>query len=238
MPEHGQIGCIAPVGSVGGGISATAVDEALAQPTDFSACDAGTTDAGPFSRGMGLPAFPREAVKHDLSLMLRATRKANIPVIVGSAGTAGGDVHVDWVLEIVREIVAEYKLKLRMAVIYAEQDKTYLKDLLKHNRIVPLNPAPPISDNVIDRSSRIVGMMGVEPLQQAIRDGADFVLAGRCSDSALFAAIPVMRGFPPGLAWHAGMGSECGTLVCETLGKGVIATTVSHYVITIPPDGA
>jgi hypothetical protein len=120
-------------------------------------------------------------------------------------------VHVDGVLAIVREIVAEHKLKLRTAVIYAEQDKTYLKNLLKHHRIVPLDPALPISDNVIDRSRRIVGMMGVEPLQQAIEGGADFVLAGRCSDSALFAAIPVMRGFPPGLAWHAGKVSECGT---------------------------
>jgi len=237
MPDSDQIRFIAPVGSVGGGISAGALDEALAQPTDFIACDAGTTDAGPFSLGMGIPAFPREAVKHDLSLMLRAARNANIPVVVGSAGTAGGDVHVDWVLEIAREIVAEYKLKLRTAVIYAEQDKTYLKNLLKDDRIVPLNPAPPISDNVIDRSSRIVGMMGVEPLQQAIGDGADFVLAGRCSDSALFAAIPVMRGFPPGLAWHAGKVSECGTLVCETLGKGVISTTVSHDQITIRPYG-
>src|SRR5258707_10985089 len=228
MSDNGRIRFVAPIGSVGGGISAVALNEALAQPTDFIACDAGTTAAGPFSLGMGIPAFPREAEKHDLSLMLRAARKANIPVIVGSAGTAGGDVHVDWVLEIVREIVGEHKLKLRTAVIYAEQDKTYLKNLLKHNPIGPLNPALPIREPVIDRSTRIVGMMGVEPLQQAIRDGADFVLAGRCSDSALFAAIPVMRGFPPGLAWHAGKVSECGTLVCETLGKGVISTTVRY----------
>src|SRR5258706_12913294 len=216
MSDSGQIRFIAPVGSVGGGISDGALDEVVAQRTDFIVCDGGTTDAGPFSLGMGIPAFPREAVKHDLSLMLRAARKANIPVIVGSAGTAGGDVHVDGVLGIVREIVAENNLKLRTAVIYAEQNNSYLKNLLKHDRIVPLNPAPSISDNVIDRSSRIVGMMGVEPLQQAIRHGADFVLAGRCSDSPLFAAIPVMRGFPPGLAWHAGKVSECGTLVCET----------------------
>jgi hypothetical protein len=186
---------------------------------------------------MGIPAFPREAVKRDLSLMLRAGRKANIPVIVGSAGTAGGDVHVDSVLEIVREIVAEHKLKLRTSVIYAEQDKAYLKRLLHQNRILPLDPALPISNGIIDSSSRIVGMMGVEPLQQAIGDGADFVLAGRCSDSALFAAIPVMRGFPPGLAWHAGKVSECGTLVCDTLGKGVISTTISGEQVTIRPYG-
>jgi len=39
------------------------------------------------------------------------------------------------------------------------------------------------------------------------------------------------------LAWHAGKVSECGTLVCETLGKGVIFTTVSHDEITIRPYG-
>jgi len=232
-----QIRFISPIGSVGGGICSTALDEVLAQAPHFIACDAGTTDAGPFSLGMGIPAFPREAVERDLSLMLRAGRKANIPVIIGSAGTAGGDVHVDWVLEIAREIVAQHHLALRTAVIYAEQDKAYLKKLLQQNRILPLDPAPSISDSIIDSSSRIVGMMGVEPLQEAIADGADFVLAGRCSDSALFAAIPLMQGFPPGLAWHAGKVSECGTLVCETLGKGVIFTTISQDEITIRPYG-
>src|SRR5258708_9637320 len=111
MPENGQIRFIAPVGSVGGGISAVALDEALAQPTDFIACDAGTTDAGPFSLGMGIPAFPREAVKHDLSLMMRAARKANIPVIVGSAGTAGGDLHLDLVLQLVRPTIPHHQLQ-------------------------------------------------------------------------------------------------------------------------------
>jgi hypothetical protein len=236
-PKLQQIRFISPVGSVGGGICSAAFDEALAQAPHFIACDAGTTDAGPFSLGMGVPAFPREAVKRDLSLILRAGRKANIPVIIGSAGTAGGDVHVDWVLEIAREIVAEHHLRLRTAIIYAEQDKAYLKRLLQQNRILPLDPAPPISDRIIDQSSRIVGMMGVEPLQQAIADGADFVLAGRCSDSALFAAIPLMQGFPPGLAWHAGKVSECGTLVCEALGKGVIFTTISQDEISIRPYG-
>src|SRR4029077_7090533 len=114
-------------------------------------------------------------------------------VLVGSAGTAGGAGYVAWGLKNAREIVYENHLNLRTAVIYAEQEKTYLKRLLHQNRILPLDPAPPISDSIIDSSSRIVGMMGVEPLQQAILEGANFVLAGRCSDSALFAAIPLMQ---------------------------------------------
>ena len=155
--ESQQIRFIAPVGSVGVGISSADLDEALTQSPHFIACDAGTTDAGPSSLGTGMPAFPREAVKRDLSLMLRAGQKANIPVMIGSAGTAGGDVHVDWVLDIAREIVAEHRLILRTAVIYAEQDKTYLKTLMHQNRILPLESAPPISDSIIENSSRCVG---------------------------------------------------------------------------------
>ena len=44
---------------------------------------------------------------------------------------------MDWVLEIVREVVREHGLKLRMAVIYTDLDKEYLKTLLRQNRILP-----------------------------------------------------------------------------------------------------
>jgi len=191
----------------------------MAQEPHFIAADAGTTDAGPYSLGSGLSAFPREMIKQDLALMLRAGKRAGVPVLVGSAGTAGGDAHVDWTLDIAREVAKENDLSIRTAVIHSEQDKSYLKQLLRENRIRPLDPAPPVDARTIDRSIRVVGMMGVEPLQRALEGGADFVLAGRCSDSALFAALPILRGFPEGLAWHAGKISECGTMSAETMGK-------------------
>ena len=37
------------------------------------------------------------------------------------------------------------------------------------------------------------------------------MLAGRATDTAIFAAIPLARGFDPGLTWHAGKIAECGT---------------------------
>jgi len=39
--------------------------------------------------------------------MLRAGRQAGIPVLIGSAGTAGGDAHVNWTLDIAREVAKE-----------------------------------------------------------------------------------------------------------------------------------
>jgi acyclic terpene utilization AtuA family protein len=55
-----------------------------------------------------------------------------------------------------------------------------------------------------------VAMMGAEPIQAAVAGGADVVVAGRCSDSALFAAIPLARGFDAGASWHAAKILECG----------------------------
>jgi len=190
----------------------------------------------PFHWEWEVPAFPREAVKRDLSLMLRAARKANIPVIVGSAGTAGGDVHVDGVLEIVREIVAEHKLKLAHSRNLFGTGQDLPQELAKAE---PHRSAEPGASHQRQRhrsqqSHRRHDGRGAAPAG-GLRTGRILFWLGRCSDSALFAAIPVMRGFPPGLAWHAGKVSECGTLVCETLGKGVISTTVSHDQITIRP---
>jgi Acyclic terpene utilisation family protein AtuA len=218
---------------IGAGIPANSLVEAMALRPHFIAGDAGTTDAGPFSLGSGQPAFAREAVKADLALVIRSGREAGIPVIVGSVGTAGSDAQVDWALDIVREIVEEHGLLLRVAVVKAEQDVDYLVAMLAEGRLVALEPAPPLDADAIRRTVHVVGMMGVEPIQDALTMGADLVLAGRASDSALFAAIPIMRGFPPGLAWHAGKIVECGTVACETLGKGVIFGTIrdDHFVV-------
>jgi hypothetical protein len=222
---------------VGAGVDRDALDEALQHHPHFIACDAGTTDAGPFSLGSGRPAFPREAVKRDLAILLDAGRREGVPVLIGSAGTSGGDAQVDWVLDIADEIVKEAGVKLRTAVIYAEQDKDLLIEKLREGRIKPLDAAPHLDEDRIRRSSRIVGMMGAEPLQMALAAGVDFVLAGRCSDTALYAAMPVMQGFPEGLAWHAGKVVECGTMACVTAGKGVMFVHLRHDEFIVKPIG-
>src|SRR6267154_1868355 len=175
---------------VGAGIDRDALNEALQSNPHFIACDAGTTDAGPFSLGSGRPAFAREAVE-----------------------------------------------KLRTAVIYAEQDKDFLIEKLREGGIKPLDAAPHLDEVRIRRSSRIVGMMGAEPLQMALAEGVDFVLAGRCSDTALYAAMPIMHGFPAGLAWHAGKVVECGTMACVTAGKGVMLVRLRHDDFIVRPFG-
>ena len=56
-------------------------------------------------------------------------------------------------------------------------------------------------------------MMGEEPFLRAVDQGADVVIAGRASDCAIFAGLPIRMGVPPGLAWHAAKLLECGSAI-------------------------
>lgn len=229
---------IAASGMLGIGINEESLVEALKLDPHFIASDAGTTDAGPFALGMGVSAFPRAAIYRDLAILMRHARPRKIPVLIGSVGTGGADVHVDWVLDIAAEVAREEGLSLKVAAIRSEQSKDFLVEQLEQCKIQALDPAPPLDADRIRRSTRIVAMMGVEPLQAALAEGVDLIVAGRCSDSALFAAMPIQMGLPPGLAWHAGKVVECGQSACEKPTHGVIVGHVREDEVVIHPVGA
>ena len=203
-----EIRVLAGNGCLGTGFKLESLERGVAMNPHVIACDAGSTDSGPSALGAGRPKLSREACKRDLRLLLLARDRLNVPLIVGSCGTSGRDVGVDWVTEMAREIAAEESLTFRLAVIKSDQDASYLKQQLANGLIRPLDPAPPIDDRTFD--SPVVGMMGTEPIVDAIERGAQVILAGRASDSALFAAVPVALGADAGLAWHAAKTLECG----------------------------
>ncbi|HEV2008362.1 MAG TPA: acyclic terpene utilization AtuA family protein, partial [Burkholderiales bacterium] len=211
MPAaENEIRILSPTGVCGSGFIESSFEKALSQKPDFIGCDAGSTDPGPSYLGSGNTAFPKDAIRRDLKLMLLGARRLGIPLLLGSAGTAGADVQLDFFYALVKEIAATEKLKFKLALIHSEQKKPYLTQKLREGRIKPLDPAPEFNQATIDRSEHIVGMMGAEPFMRALEAGAEVIVAGRASDTAIFAAMPVMRGFPEGLAWHAAKILECG----------------------------
>ena len=205
-----EIRILSPTGVCGSGFVEGSFEKALSQEPHVIGCDAGSTDPGPEYLGSGRTAFPADAIRRDLRLMLLGARRLNIPLLIGSAGTGGNDAQLELVHGLVREIATAEGLSFKLALIHAEQDKAYLKKRLREGRIKPLSPAPHFDAAAIDRSEHIVGMMGAEPFQRALNAGAEVVLAGRASDTAIFAAVPIMRGFPEGIAWHAAKILECG----------------------------
>jgi hypothetical protein len=232
-----KIGVASATGSLGGGgLDPETLGKSIALGAEFVGADGGTVDAGPYHLGSGTCAYSRDSMLQEVDQLL-ATVPQGIPIVVGSAGTAGGDPHVDWMMDIVGEVVARRGLQRKVAAIKTEQRPDYLKEMMRKGRVRPLENAPHFDEGTIDRSTRIVGMMGVEPLQHALAEGADIVIAGRCSDSAIFASYPVMRGMPEGIAWHVGKVVECGTLACETMKRGTMLAHLDAAGATITPLG-
>lgn len=221
----GTVRVLVPVGMLGGGFPPDSVFRAAELGTDVIAVDGGSTDSGPHFLGTAQAKTARGAVAYDLRLILLAAAQAAIPVVIGSCGTSGTDSGVDWVYDIAAEVAAAEGLALRVARIYSEQDPASLLPRLKAGRIRPLPPAGPLDAGTLLRCSHVVGVLGHEPIIDALEGGADLVLAGRATDTALIAAVPLWRGLPAGPAWHGAKISECGGL-CTTRpsGSGVLVT--------------
>ncbi|MDR6173026.1 hypothetical protein QE364_001726 [Nocardioides zeae] len=204
-----EIRVFAPTGALGAGFDLEGFRRGVDLRPDVIACDAGSTDSGPSALGSGRPKLSNEAVRRDLRHLLRARDELGVPLVIGSCGTSGRDDGVDLVADLVREIAGEERLDLRMGLVYSDQPAERLVALWDDGAIVPLPHAPAVTSEVLT-DSHVVAMMGVEPIQRLLVAGCDVVLAGRASDTALFAALPALRGADPGLTWHAAKTIECG----------------------------
>jgi hypothetical protein len=208
MPDRMTI--LAPEGMLGYGIPARSMEEGLKRQPDVLAVDAGSTDPGPYYLGAGVPFTNRRAFTRDLTMILEAAHARRLPVLVGSAGGSGGRPHLEYTLEVYREICREHGYRFRTAVIGADVDKAWLKRQIARGRVTPLDVGTELTDAEVDRSARIVAQMGVEPFLRALDLGAEVVIAGRACDAAVMAAPAIRAGFDRALAYHLGKILECG----------------------------
>ena len=207
-----EVCVLAAAGMLGSSFDKTGFYAALEHNPDVIGCDSGTSDSGPFYPGAGVPRMNRKAVKRDLTLMITEGVRRGIPVLVGSAGTAGVDSTVDWMAGIVREIAEENGLHFKLAVIKTEITPEQLKGYMDAGKFHPLEGAPEFTEKDLASLARCVSVIGCEPYVRAISEGAQVVIAGRSSDTAIFAAVPAYYGLGNAFAWHAGKVLECGTL--------------------------
>lgn len=205
---------LAATGQVGTGFLEQSLRRG-AEGATFIGSDAGSTDQGPYYLGSGATQTSEASARRDLGLMLSAAISQGIPVLVGTAGTAGGRPHLERTLAIVRDLARERGWHFKLAAIDSELDRDFLLDAYRKGRITPLDPAPELNEQTIERAERFVGMMGVEPFQRALQAGAQVIIAGRSTDTSIFAALPILHGIPTGIAWHAGKILECGTAAVE-----------------------
>ena len=151
-------------------------------------------------------------MKRDLLLIVKAGLEKNIPVLIGTAGGSGAKPHLQWCMEIVDEVLCDLGRRARVAEIASDQNRDALISALHSGRISELGPVPPLTQDAIEKSSYIVAQMGVEPIIEALDQGAQIIVTGRCYDPAVFAAVPIRAGFSAALSLHLGKILECAAI--------------------------
>jgi hypothetical protein len=224
-----------PTGALGLGYDRNALARGVANRPDIIAVDGGSTDSGPSYLGRGVSKYSRASTKEEWRGLMRARAEAGVPLVIGTAGTCGADSAVEWLAEITREIAAEEGMAVRMATLRSGQPADRVKSALAVGRVHPLPAAPEISAAILDDCTNIVALAGAEQISAALAAGADIVIAGRTTDTAIIAALPISRGDHAGAAWHGAKVGECGALATTHPNSGVIQIDFDHNGFTVEP---
>ena len=227
-----------PSGALGLGYDRAALARGVANRPDIIAIDGGSTDSGPSYLGRGVSKYSRASTKAEWRELMQARAEAGVPLVIGTAGTCGADAAVDWLYAITEELAAELGQNLRVARLYSGQNPSVLTKALASGQITPLAAAPLISPEVLASCSNIVALAGAEQIQAALATGADIVIAGRTTDTAIIAALPLKRGDHAGAVWHGAKVGECGAIATTNPATGTIQIDFDVTGFTFTPLGA
>jgi hypothetical protein len=229
---------LVPSGALGLGWDQDALERGIANRPDLIAIDGGSTDSGPSYLGRGVSKYARSSTKAEWAGLMDAAHRAGCPLVIGTAGTCGAGSAVDWLLGITREVLAETGRSAKIAVLKSDQPAPRIVDALAGGRIAPLSPAPDIDAGLIGSCTNIVALAGAEQINAALDTGADIVIAGRTTDTAIIAALPLARGVNAGVAWHAAKIGECGALCATNPQSGVLQLDFERDTCLITPLAA
>jgi len=227
---------IALNGLLGYGYDVESLERIKQMDVDYIGVDAGSSDPGPHYLGSGTSFTDRGAVKRDIELALVHALEKKIPFVIGSAGGAGGKVHVEWVRNILEEIAAEKGLRFKMAIIQSEVSKEYVREKLRAGKIREMGPGLVLTEEIVDRCDRIVTQIGISPFIRALNSDAEVILAGRSCDTAIYAAPAIMAGMDMGLAFHMAKIMECGSMCAEPMtASDIMTATIEKDSFTLEP---
>lgn len=211
-------------------------DRGVTAGPDYIIADSGSADVGAMPLGIDRSASDPRWQEHDLELMLLGARKLGVPMIVGSASDTGTDAGVDRYVEMIERIAERHGLApFKLAAIYSEIDAGTVREwVASGRRLEGLNGRPDATVEDLDRTDRIVGLMGVEPIMAALADGADVIIAGRASDPCIFAAALLHEGHTADNAYFAGKALECASFCAEPfMGKETVLGTISDEGVAV-----
>jgi hypothetical protein len=169
----------------------------------------GSIDIGPYYLGAGRMATAPAATRRDLRKVIRAARQHDIPLVIGSAGSAGAAPHLDATLAMVRDIAREDGLHFRLGALRADMPRDLLRKAVHTGEVHGIDGMPALTLEEVDAASEIVGQMGSSAFQRGLAAGVDVLITGRACDTGIFASLPMMLDLPTGLAMHMAKIVEC-----------------------------
>lgn len=208
----------------------------VAMKPDFIAADSGSDDVGPVPLATDTSASPRAWQRHDLEQMLLAARKLDVPMLIGSAGDTGTNSRVDMYIDMIRHIAAQHGLPpFRLGYFYSEIDPELVRARMHSGEVVEgLDGRQRLDEADLDATDRIVGMAGADPYLKLLEAGADVIIGGRSSDSAIFAAAAMHHGYAENQAYMLGKVLECASFCAEPYGgKETVLGTVSDLGVDV-----
>src|SRR5690625_3327663 len=214
----------------------------VATKPDYYCADSGSDDIGASALGADRSVSMYKWQKHDLELMLLASRKQNVPMIIGSAGDTGANSRVDMYVQIIKDLAIEHQLPpFKIGYFYSEVDKSYIQQKLNEGVIIEgLDSRSALTKADLDKTDRIVAVAGIHPYIKLLNMGADVIIGGRSSDIAIFASAAIYEGVPKHHAYYAGKVLECASFCAEPYGaKESVIGTISHddvKVTAMSPD--
>jgi hypothetical protein len=187
---------------------------------DVIAADSGSDDVGPGPLGGDTSTSPLAWQTQDLEEMLLASRRLGVPMIIGSAGDTGSDSRVDLFVKIIQDLAQKHRLpKFRLGYSYSELNRDDLKRrIAKGVTVAGLDGRAPLTSAEVDDTDHIVAMADIHPYVALLDAGADVIIGGRSSDSAVFAAPAVRAGYPQAQSYFLGKVLECASFCAEPYG--------------------
>ncbi|MDU8941816.1 acyclic terpene utilization AtuA family protein [Ovoidimarina sediminis] len=202
----------------------------VAAGPDYIAADSGSDDVGPVPLATDSSASPKAWQEHDLEQMLLAARELGVPMIIGSAGDTGTNSRVDMYVAMILDIARRHDLApFKLGYFYSELDPETVRARIRAGDVIEgLDGRAPLDEAELDATDHIVAMAGADPYMKLLAEGADVIIGGRSSDSAIFAAAAMHEGYPPDQAFMAGKLLECASFCAEPYGgKETVMGTVS-----------
>ena len=108
--------------------------------------------------------------------MVEAVYSHGVKLLIGTAGGAGPASHVDFLKEIISDLITKNNYALKVATIYSDVSKETVLRKLKQGKIAPCGEIPQLEAENVEKSDAIVCQIGHEPFLKALVDEPDIII--------------------------------------------------------------